>query len=92
MNHTYNDKKKPVTLYVSEATYDIYQAQAVKVGKKTAELIRDAMEDYAYSHFKKTLTVEDLLMGKPKLKLKAGAKDFLEDDSWKDEMLDREVK
>lgn len=92
MNYTYNDKKKPVTLYVSESTYDIYQAQAVKVGKKTAELIRDAMEDYAHSHFKKTLSVEDLLMDKPKLKLKAGAKDFLEDDSWKDEMLDREVK
>lgn len=91
MNYTYNDKKKPVTLYVSESTYDIYQAQAVKVGKKTAELIRDAMEDYAHSHFKKTLSVEDLLMDKPKLKLKAGAKDFLEDDSWKDEMLDREV-
>ena len=92
MLYTYNDKKKPVTLYVSEATYDAYQAQAVKVGKKTAELIRDAMEEYAREHFKKTLTVEDLLMDKPKLKLKAGAKDFLEDDSWKDEMLDREVK
>lgn len=90
MSYTY-DKMKPVTLYVSESTYNVYQAQAVKVGKKTAELIREAMDDYAKYHFKKSLELKDLGIEKHNLKLKPGAKDFLEDDSWKDEMLSPEL-
>jgi len=37
---------KPVTFNVSEPIYSLFQAEAKKRDKKTAELIREAMELY----------------------------------------------
>ena len=43
---------KPITLYVGTQLYEKYQTQAQKQGRKAAELIRNAMQDYADEHFK----------------------------------------
>jgi len=90
VNLNYNDIKKMVTLYVSSVLYQDYQNQAKKTGKKTAELIRDAMEEYSKNNFhkKQKLNTLDFSDG---VKLKAGAKDFLS-DSWRDDFLDSGVK
>lgn len=85
-----NDIKKMITLYVSSVLYQDYQNQAKKSGKKTAELIRDAMEDYSKNNFhrKQKLSSLDFSDG---VRLKTGAKDFLS-DSWREDFLDSGVK
>ena len=75
---------KPVTLYVGLKLYEAYQLQAKKQGRKTAELIRNAMQDYADAHFKSKHTLKDLDFSRT-VKLKTEAEDFLTDTSWKDD-------
>ncbi len=75
---------KPITLYVGIKLYESYQRQAKKQGRKTAELIRNAMQDYADSHFKLKNSMKDLDFSRS-VSLKPGSKDFLADSSWKEE-------
>ncbi len=84
MNSQYN--LKPVTLYVAGKLYEDFQLQAQKLGRKTAELIRNAMQDYADAHFKTKNCMKDIDFSRG-VTLKAGAKDFLTDSSWKDDFL-----
>ena len=89
MNTQYN--LKPVTLYVGPQLYEDYQLNAQKQGRKAAELIRNAMQDYADKHFKtkKSMKMIDFSRG---VTLKSGAKDFLKDDSWKEDFTGGRIK
>ena len=89
MNMQYN--LKPVTLYVAAQLYEDYQLQAQKQGRKTAELIRNAMQDYADEHFKTKKSLKDIDFSKT-VSLKPGASDFLYDNSWKDDFLSGGIK
>ena len=84
MQYQYN--LKPVTLYVVAQLYEDYQLQAQKQGRKTAELIRNAMQDYADKHFKTKNSMKAIDFSRS-VTLKAGATDFLTDSSWKDDFL-----
>lgn len=84
------DLKKMVTLYVSSVLYQEYQMQAKKTGKKTAELIRDAMEEYSKNNFHKKQKLSSLNFSIG-VRLRAGAKDYLNDD-WRGDMMDFGVK
>ena len=75
---------KPITLYVGIKLYEKYQMQAQKQGRKAAELIRNAMEDYADTHFTIKNSMKDLDFSRT-VSLKAGSKDFLNDMSWKED-------
>ena len=77
---------KPMTMYVPEGLYTMYQSQAQKRGRKTSELIRDAMELYAKTEFcsKKTFDSLNFNFG---VKLKSGATDFLK-DNWQDDFIE----
>lgn len=77
---------KPVTLYIGVKLYEKYQMQAQKQGRKTAELIRNAMQDYADTHFKSKTNMKDLDFSRT-VTLKSDCKDFLTDSSWKEEFL-----
>lgn len=77
---------KPITLYVGAQLYEKYQTQAQKQGRKTAELIRNAMQDYADEHFKSKNKMKDIDFSRS-VKLKTGAKDFLNDTSWKEDFI-----
>ena len=74
---------KPITLYVAEPMYEVYQLQAQKQGRKAAELIRNAMQEYADSHFKAKHTLKEVSFSRG-VHLRNGAKDFLTDSSWKE--------
>ena len=89
MNHTYN--MKPITLYVTEPMYETYQVQAQKQGRKTAELIRNAMQEYADSHFRAKKMLKDISFPRT-VRLQANANDFLNDSSWKEEFLSGRIK
>ena len=67
-----------------EKLYEKYQLQAQKQGRKTAELIRNAMQDYADLHFKSKNKLKDLDFSRT-VSLKAGASDFLTDSAWKED-------
>ncbi len=84
MNYQYN--LKPVTLYVGAQLYEAYQLQAQKQGRKTAELIRNAMQDYANKNFKTKNSMKAIDFSRS-VTLKSEATDFLTDDSWKDDFL-----
>lgn len=45
---------KPVTIYLNELTYRLFQQIAVQKNRKAAELIRDAMEEYIARQTEKT--------------------------------------
>ena len=64
--------------------------QAKKTGKKTAELIRDAMEEYSKNNFHKKQKLSSLNFSIG-VRLRAGAKDYLNDD-WRGDMMDFGVK
>ena len=64
--------------------YEKYQTQAQKQGRKTAELIRNAMQDYADEHFKSKNKMKDIDFSRA-VALKKGAKDFLNDPGWKED-------
>ena len=89
MQYQYN--LKPVTLYVAAQLYEDYQIQAQKQGRKTAELIRNAMQDYADAHFKTKNSMKAIDFSRG-VTLKAGAKDFLTDDSWKEDFTSGRLK
>ena len=89
MQYQYN--LKPVTLYVAAQLYEKYQIQAQKQGRKTAELIRNAMQDYADEHFKTKNKMKDIDFSRT-VTLKAGAQDFLSDDSWKEDFTSGRIK
>ena len=82
---------KPVTLYVAEKLYEDYQLQAQKQGRKTAELIRNAMQDYADAHFKTKNSMKEIDFSRG-VTLKVGAKDFLTDDNWKEDFTSGRIK
>lgn len=84
------DLKKMITLYVSTMLYQDYQQQAKKTGRKTAELIRDAMEEYSQNNFHKKQKLASLDFSKG-VSLKPGAKDFLSED-WRGEILDSGIR
>ena len=84
MNYQYN--LKLVTLYVAAKLYEDYQLQAQKQGRKTAELIRNAMQNYADKHFKTKKSLKDIDFSRT-VSLRHGASDFLADDSWKDDFI-----
>ncbi len=82
---------KPITLYVGAQLYEKYQTQAQKQGRKTAELIRNAMQDYADEHFKSKNKMKDIDFSRA-VTLKAGAKDFLNDSTWKEDFTSGRIK
>ena len=84
MNYMYD--LKPITLYVGLQLYESYQRQAKKQGRKAAELIRNAMQEYADDHFKTKNSLSALSFART-VTLKKGASDFLGDDSWKEESI-----
>lgn len=43
-------KMKPVTVYLQEIKYLLFQEMAKKENKKAAELVRDAMDEYIEHH------------------------------------------
>ena len=75
-----------MTMYVPEGLYTTYQSQAQKRGRKTSELIRDAMELYAKTEFRSKKTFESLNFDFG-VKLKTGTSDFLT-DNWQNEFMD----
>ena len=78
-------KKKPVTIYLQEMKYLLFQQMAKKQNRKAAELIRDAMDEYIQNHSVASATVDSwkpVSLGG----LKEGAKDWLSKD-YQDEML-----
>ena len=78
-------KKKLVTIYFQELKYLMFQQMAKEQNRKTAELVRDAMDEYLENHSgaKKSFAVwEPVSLGG----LKDGAKDWISKD-YQDEML-----
>lgn len=81
-------KKKPVTVYLQELKYLIFQQLAAEQNRKAAELVRDAMDEYIQNHkqTKKTLSEwQSVSLGG----LKDKSKDWISKD-YQDEMLGRE--
>ena len=75
---------KPVTFNVSEPIYRLFQAEAKKRDKKTAELIRDAMELYVVEKLRAHPSLENWTP----VSLGEIRKDWA-DGSFRDEMLGR---
>lgn len=50
---------KTITVNVSEPIYEEYQTYAKKVGRKTSELIREAMEEYRDAHLLRRTSLRD---------------------------------
>ena len=80
---------KTVTVYLSQVQYQQFKMQAKKQGKKTAELIREAMDYYSETHFNQKQKMSSLSFDRG-VTLASGSKDFLS-DNWRDEMLDSGV-
>ncbi len=81
---------KTVTIYLSQLQYQNFQVQAKKQGKKTAELIREAMDYYSETHFNQKQKMSSLTFDKG-VNSVSDSKDFLSED-WRGEMLDLGVK
>ena len=78
-------KKKLVTIYFQELKYLMFQQIAKDQNRKTAELVRDAMDEYLENHAagKKSFSVwEPVSLGG----LKEGTKDWISKD-YQNEML-----
>ena len=43
-------RKKPVTIYLQELKYLMFQKMAKEQNRKAAELVRDAMDEYIQNH------------------------------------------
>ena len=46
-------KKKPVTVYLQEIKYLMFQQMAADQNRKAAELVREAMDEYIQNHANK---------------------------------------
>ena len=79
-------KKKPVTIYLQELKYLMFQQMAKNQNRKEAELVRDAMDEYIQNH---SVSKSNLDSWKPVSLggLKEGAKDWLTKD-YQDEILE----
>mgnify|MGYP002624478428 CR=1 FL=1 len=78
-------RKKPVTIYLQEIKYLMFQKMAKEQNRKAAELVRDAMDEYIQNHSttKKSFdSWQPLSLGG----IKNGAQDWLSKD-YQDEML-----
>ena len=78
-------RKKPVTVYLQELKYLMFQQMAVAQNRKAAELVREAMDEYIQNHSKPKKSLnewEPVSLGG----IKPGAQDWLSKD-YQDEML-----
>lgn len=78
-------KKKPVTVYLQELKYLMFQKMAADQNRKAAELVRDAMDEYIQNHSQPKKTLDEwkpLSLGG----LKADARDWISKD-YQDELL-----
>lgn len=50
---------KTITVNVSESVYEDFQKFALKLEKKTSELIREAMEEYRIAHIERKTSLRD---------------------------------
>ena len=78
-------KKKPVTVYLQELKYLMFQKMAADQNRKAAELVRDAMDEYIQNHSQPKETLDEwkpLSLGG----LKADARDWISKD-YQDELL-----
>ncbi len=78
-------RKKPVTVYLQELKYLMFQQIAKDQNRKAAELVRDAMDEYLENHAGKKKSLESwqpVSLGG----LKTGAQDWISKD-YQDEML-----
>lgn len=89
MNMYNSNNLKPVTVYLLRQLYETYQQQALRKGKKTAELIREAMDEYAQRNFNNKKSFSQLNLDRT-VSLKKGSSDFAKDD-YKSAMLDDEA-
>ena len=87
MNRIHN--LTPVTLYVDTQLYENFWIQAKINGKKTSDLILNAMQEYADKHFKVKNNMKFIDFSRTVL-LKSCTTDFLTDDSWKDDLISGE--
>lgn len=81
-------KKKPVTVYLNELKYLIFQQMAVKQNRKAAELVREAMDEYIQNHSASKGNLQEwspVSLGG----LKSASMDWLSKD-YQDEMLGRD--
>ena len=81
-------KKKPVTVYLNEIKYLIFQQMAAEQNRKAAELVRDAMDEYIQNHTRKHCSLNDwkpMSLGG----LKSSSVDWISKD-YQDEILGRE--
>lgn len=79
-------KMKPVTVYLQELKYLMFQHLAESQNRKAAELVRDAMDEYLSNHAKSNVSFdswEPVSLGG----LKSGAVDWVSRD-FQDEMLE----
>lgn len=51
-------KMKPVTVYLQEIKYLLFQEMAKNENKKAAELVRDAMDEYIENHTSQAKSLE----------------------------------
>lgn len=84
-----NSSLKTVTVYLIKQLYETYQTQARKQGRKTSELIREAMEEYAQKNFFNKKKMSELNLSRT-VNLKKGQKDFISDD-YKSDFLDSQT-
>lgn len=78
-------KKKPVTIYLQELKYLMFQQMAKEQNRKAAELVRDAMDEYITNHTGAKISLdswEPVSLGG----LKKNATDWILKD-YQDEML-----
>ena len=78
-------KMKPVTVYLQEIKYLLFQEMAKNENKKAAELVRDAMDEYIENHTSQAKSLdswEPISLGG----LKEQASDWISKD-YQDEIL-----
>jgi hypothetical protein len=80
-------KKKPVTVYLQEIKYLIFQQMAADQNRKAAELVREAMDEYIQNHANKKKSLNEwkpVSLGG----IKTGSKDWISKD-YQNELLGR---
>ena len=80
-------KKKPVTVYLQEIKYIMFQQMAADQNRKAAELVREAMDEYIQNHANKKKSLNEwkpVSLGG----LKTRSEDWISKD-YQDELLGR---